>query len=96
MNDRRHISEEELLLLVTGELDAAREAEAWAAVAEDAGLARAAARIEATLAAVRAEHAAGTSGDFNSRLRRRVLAEAEAGRPCRWRQPPRSLWPGAS
>jgi hypothetical protein len=88
MNDRRHISEEELLLLVTGELDAAREAEAWAAVAEDAGLARAAARIEATLAAVRAEHAAGTSGDFNSRLRRRVLAEAEAARPAARRR----LW----
>ena len=78
MNDRHRISEEELLLLVTGELDPAREAETWAAVAENAELARAAARLAATLAAVRAGHAAAVSADFNARLRKQLLAEAGA------------------
>jgi hypothetical protein len=75
MNDK-HVSDEELVALVFGELDATRQTEVPAAVAEDAELTAAAEGLETAVAAVRAEGTVGISGDFNDRLRRRLRAES--------------------
>lgn len=74
MNDKP-VSNEELVELVFGELDAPRRTEVQAAIVEDAELAAAAQGLETATAAVRAEAATEISGDFNDRLRRRVRTE---------------------
>jgi len=71
MNDN-HLPDDDVLRLVFGELDAARQAAVRKSVAEDAELAATVQGLEAAVVAVRAENVGHLSARFNDRLRQQT------------------------